>query len=66
MTQGQVCRCPCDCFFNPQTLSVSICSRSVVDLVRSGYVLGDICWHGNVTDHKDIQDGYRDNKDTRS
>ena len=31
VTQGQVCGCPLDCFFNPQTLSVSICSTSVAD-----------------------------------
>ena len=47
MTQGQVCGCPFDCFFfNPQTLSVSICSRS-------GYVLGDVCWHRSIKDERD-------------
>ena len=45
VTQGEVCRWPFDCVFNPQTLSVSIRSRSV----RSGYVLANICWHGGVT-----------------
>ena len=34
-------------------LSVSIRSRSVTDPVRSGYVLGNICWHGSVTDERD-------------
>ena len=53
LTQGPVCGCPFDWFFNPQTLSVSICSRSVADPVRSGYVLGDICWHGRITDERD-------------
>ena len=53
MTQAQVCGCPFDCFFNPQTLAVSIRGRSVADLVRSSYVLGDICWHGSVTDERD-------------
>ena len=45
VTQGQVCGCPFDCF-NRQTRSMSIRSRS-------GYVLGDICWHGSVTDETD-------------
>ena len=27
--------------------------KSVADPVRSGYVLGDICWHGSVTDERD-------------
>ena len=44
---------PIDCFFNPQTLSVSIHSRSIADPVRSGNVLGDICWHGSITDQRD-------------
>ena len=26
--------------------------QSVADPVRSGYVLGDICWHGSVTDER--------------
>ena len=53
VTQGQVCGCPFDCFFNPQTLSVSIRSRSIADLVRFSYVLGNICWHGSITDERD-------------
>ena len=27
--------------------------QSVADPVRSGYVLGDICWHGSVKDERD-------------
>ena len=50
---GQVCRWKdCtndwsfDCFFNLQTLSVSVRSRS-------GNVLQDFCWHGSVKDERD-------------
>ena len=53
MTKKQICRCLFDCFFNLQTLSVSIHSRSVADPVRSGYVLANICWHGSVMDERD-------------
>ena len=35
----------------------SICKpfpcQSVADPVRSGYVLGDICWHRSITDVRD-------------
>ena len=27
--------------------------QSVADPVRSGYVMGDICWYGSVTDERD-------------
>ena len=43
VSQGQVRGWPFDCFFNPQTLSVSI---------RSNF-LSNICWHGGVTDERD-------------
>ena len=43
VTQGQVCDVLLTVFFNLQTVFVSICSRS-------GYVLGNICWHGSIRD----------------
>ena len=49
VTQGQVCRCPFDCFL----IHKHFPCQSVADPVRSGYVLGEICWHGSVTDEKD-------------
>ena len=64
VTQEQVCGCPFDCFLIRKPVSCP----SVADPVRSGYVLGDICWHGSITYERDatrrIQDGYTDNKDT--
>ena len=49
-TQGQVCGCSFDCFF---LIRKPFPCQSVADLVRSGYVLGDICWHGSITDERD-------------
>ena len=49
MTQGQVCGCPFDCFLIREPF---LC-QSVADPVRSGYVLGDICWHRSITDERD-------------
>ena len=49
-TQGQVCGCPFDCFF---LIRKPFPCQSVADPVRSGYVLGDICWHGSITDERD-------------
>ena len=64
VTQGQVCGCPFDCFF-------FICKpfpcQSVADPVRSvcfGQYLLARKRHGGKGCHKDIQDGYTDNKDT--
>ena len=55
-------------FFNPQTLSVSVCSRSVADPLRSINSFRDIFLsrkhQGCQGCHKDIQDGYMDNKDS--
>ena len=57
-----------DCVFNLQTLSVSVCSRSVADPLRSVNVFRDIflLWkrQGCKGWNKDIQDGYTDNKDS--
>ena len=49
VTQGQVCGSPFDCFLIRKPFPC----QSVADPVRSGYVLGDICWHGSVTDERD-------------
>ena len=40
-------------FFNLQTLSVSVCSRSIADPVRFGNVFTDIYCRGNVKDERD-------------
>ena len=53
--------------FNPQTLSVAVCIRSIADPVRSGNVFSDFHWRGSIKDEKDattIQDGFIFNKDT--
>ena len=50
VTKGQVCGCPFDCFFLIHKLFPC---QSVADPVRSDYVLGNICWHGSVTDERD-------------
>ena len=50
MTQGQVCGCPFDCFC---LIRKPFLCQSVADAVRSGYVLGNICGHGSVTDERD-------------
>ena len=39
--------------FNPQTLSVSVCSRSVANPVRSSNVFTDIYCRGSVKDEGD-------------
>ena len=49
VTQVQVCGCP---FVSFLILKPFPC-QSVADPVRSGYVLGDICWHGSVTGERD-------------
>ena len=49
VTQGQVCGCPFDCF----SIHKLFMCQSVADQVRSGYVFGDICCHGSVTDEWD-------------
>ena len=48
--QGQVCGCPFDCFF---LICKPFPCQSIADPVNSGYVLGDICWHGSVTDERE-------------
>ena len=55
---------PIGLYFKPQTLSVSVRSRSLADLVRSVNVFTDVflprkCQGCNGC-HKDIQDGYTD------
>ena len=42
-----------DCFLICKTLSVSVCSRSIADLVRSGHVFTDIYCRGSVKDERD-------------
>ena len=32
---------------------MSVCSRSIADLVRSGKVFMDIYWHGSIKDERD-------------
>ena len=49
MTQGQVC----DVLLIVFLIRKPFPCQSVADLVRSGYVLGEICWHGSVMDERD-------------
>ena len=66
VTQGQLCECKdwsFDCVFNPQTLSVSIRSRSVADLAMFwGIFVGAEASRMKEMPDKDMQDGYTDNK----
>ena len=62
-TQGQVCGSLLTVFLIRKTFP----HQSIADLVRSSYGLGDICWHGSVTDERDAtrtsHDAYTDSKD---
>ena len=51
-TLSQLTQCPFTgtlLLFNPQTLPC----QSIANLVRSGNVFGDICWHGSIKDERD-------------